>query len=91
MRQAGVTGFCQGGSLALLAAEYADVDAAAPFYGIPNSYPSHVRRYAHIMDSQNHTCDKYGCLRISAQNFYHKAMLGSSSCQTVLAMCQQET
>ncbi|EIE22596.1 alpha/beta-hydrolase [Coccomyxa subellipsoidea C-169] len=54
----GVTGFCQGGSLALLAAEYAGVDAAAPFYGIPNSYPSHPEKIkvpvqAHVGDQDN--------------------------------------
>lgn len=35
-------GFCMGGSLALLAAEYARVDCAVSFYGVPRSYPSHV-------------------------------------------------
>lgn len=30
-----VIGFCQGGSLALCAAQSADVVAAAPFYGLP--------------------------------------------------------
>jgi len=32
----GVIGFCMGGGLTLCAAQYADVDAAAPFYGLPN-------------------------------------------------------
>ena len=40
--QVGVIGFCMGGSLSLLAAEYAKVDCAVSFYGIPRSYPSHV-------------------------------------------------
>lgn len=38
----GVIGFCMGGSLALLAAEFAKVDAAVSFYGIPKQYPAHV-------------------------------------------------
>ncbi len=32
----GVIGFCMGGGLALCAAQHAGVDAAAPFYGLPN-------------------------------------------------------
>ena len=40
--QVGVIGFCMGGSLSLLAAEYAKVDCAVSFYGVPRSYPSHV-------------------------------------------------
>ena len=40
--QVGVTGFCQGGALACLAAEHAPVSCAVPFYGYPKSHPSKV-------------------------------------------------
>lgn len=32
----GVVGFCMGGALTFAAAQHAGVDAAAPFYGIPD-------------------------------------------------------
>lgn len=32
----GVCGFCMGGALSFAAAQHAGVDAAAPFYGIPD-------------------------------------------------------
>jgi carboxymethylenebutenolidase len=32
----GVVGFCMGGALSFAAAQHAGVDAAAPFYGIPD-------------------------------------------------------
>ena len=45
MPQVGCIGFCMGGSLSLLAAEHAKVDAAVSFYGTPASKKelSHVR------------------------------------------------
>ena len=39
----GVTGFCMGGALTFLGAEYAGVDACAPFYGTPPAELGHVR------------------------------------------------
>lgn len=42
VQQVGAMGFCMGGSLTLLAAEYAGIDAAAPFYGTPPSDFGHV-------------------------------------------------
>lgn len=39
----GVTGFCMGGALTFLGAEYAAVDACAPFYGTPPAELGHVR------------------------------------------------
>ena len=40
--QVGVTGFCMGGALSFLGAEYAGLDAAAPFYGTPPAELGHV-------------------------------------------------
>lgn len=34
-KKVGVTGFCMGGALALIAAQHSGVAAAAPFYGVP--------------------------------------------------------
>jgi hypothetical protein len=42
MLKVGVTGFCQGGALTCLSAEYADVTCGVAFYGYPKSYPSKV-------------------------------------------------
>ena len=39
----GVMGFCMGGALTFLGAEYAAVDACAPFYGTPPAKLGHVR------------------------------------------------
>lgn len=39
----GVMGFCMGGAMSLLGAEYAAVDACAPFYGTPPAELGHVR------------------------------------------------
>eukprot|EP00887_Chlorella_sp_A99_P001466 scaffold8.g1466.t1 len=35
-KKVGTTGFCMGGALSLAAAQHAGVDAAAPFYGLPD-------------------------------------------------------
>jgi carboxymethylenebutenolidase len=40
--QVGAIGFCMGGALTLLAAEYSGIDAAAPFYGTPPPELGHV-------------------------------------------------
>ena len=32
----GVVGFCMGGALSFAAAQHANVDCAAPFYGVPS-------------------------------------------------------
>ncbi len=40
--QVGAIGFCMGGALTFLAAEYAAIDAAAPFYGTPPAELGHV-------------------------------------------------
>lgn len=42
--QVGVTGFCMGGALSFLGAEYAGLDAAAPFYGTPPAELGHVSK-----------------------------------------------
>lgn len=34
-KKVGVTGFCMGGALSLIAAQHSGVAAAAPFYGTP--------------------------------------------------------
>ena len=38
----GAIGFCMGGALTLLSAEFAGVDAASPFYGTPPPEEGHV-------------------------------------------------
>ncbi|CAK0783403.1 hypothetical protein CVIRNUC_006602 [Coccomyxa viridis] len=40
----GVTGFCMGGALTFLGAEYAGVDACAPFYGTPPAELGHPEK-----------------------------------------------
>ncbi|CAL5220679.1 g2727 [Coccomyxa viridis] len=40
----GVTGFCVGGALSFLGAEYAGLDAAAPFYGTPPAELGHPEK-----------------------------------------------
>lgn len=40
----GVVGFCMGGALSFAAAQHAGVDAAAPFYGIPDPAICDVRK-----------------------------------------------
>jgi hypothetical protein len=44
-KKVGVTGFCMGGALALIAAQHSGVAAAAPFYGVPEEGICQVTRF----------------------------------------------
>eukprot|EP00884_Botryococcus_braunii_P019875 jgi/Botrbrau1/6571/Bobra.40_2s0034.2 len=55
----GVTGFCMGGALTLLAAEHAGVDAAAPFYGTPPAELSHPENIKVPVQAHTGENDKY--------------------------------